>query len=86
MSFLIDFAMLCLQSVIQDAFDRVEATKEDIHPSVDANRALEDQPIQLSTCLDVFNHSERLNDHYCSKCSRAANGEDILLRTMAHVL
>jgi Ubiquitin carboxyl-terminal hydrolase len=76
------FVVLLVQFIVQDAFDRTEANKEDLHPSVEANRALEDQPIQLSTCLDVFNHSERLTDHYCSKCSRAANGEDILLRTM----
>lgn len=71
-----------VQAIMLEFYDRTEASKEDVHPSVESNRALEDQPIQLSTCLNVFNQGEKLTDHYCSKCSRPADGGDIVMRTM----
>ncbi len=69
------------QALLEETYDSTEATLVDMHPSVAANRLLEDHPLQLSQCFDVFGRNEVMDDHFCSKCSRQANG-DITLRRM----
>ncbi len=70
-----------LQATLEESYDSTEANGVDMHPSVTANRLVEDLPLGLSQCMDVFSRNEALEDHFCSKCSKQADG-DIQLRKM----
>lgn len=67
--------------MLEGSYDSTEANAVDMHPSVTANRLIEDQPLGLSQCFDVFSRNEALEDHFCSKCSKTADG-DVALRKM----
>lgn len=71
-------------ALLEEAFDRTKASLVDTHPSVAANRALEDQPLQLSQCFDVFSRVEQIDDRFCGKCSRRGD-DDVVMRTMVGV-
>ena len=58
-------------SVLKTWFDPTSTNCID-HPNVKANTRLNDQPLTLEKCIDIFTQEENISEAYCSKCKVSA--------------
>ncbi len=54
--------------VLRIYFNNDAANKFESHPSVQQNRELQDYPVSLTECLELFGREEQLEEFYCSGC------------------
>jgi ubiquitin C-terminal hydrolase/Ca2+-binding EF-hand superfamily protein len=54
--------------VLRTYFNSDAVNKAETHPSVQQNRDLQDYPVSLDECLELFGREEQLEEYYCSRC------------------
>jgi ubiquitin carboxyl-terminal hydrolase 6/32 len=54
--------------VLKMYFNNDAANRFETHVSVKENRELQDYPVSLGECLELFGREEQLEEFYCRKC------------------
>jgi ubiquitin carboxyl-terminal hydrolase 6/32 len=53
---------------LKEEYDPIQASKMDTHESVQVNHRLDNMPLNIHRCLEIFTAKENISEAYCGRC------------------
>ncbi|TMW57123.1 hypothetical protein Poli38472_003048 [Pythium oligandrum] len=53
---------------LKEEYDHIQASKLDVDESVQSNHRLDNMPLNIDRCLDIFTAKENIQEAYCGRC------------------